>query len=193
MEKIYKKLKIGKKKKAKGFIILIAIVVSSLLVSLGMFIANTAYKELMLSISGKASQTAFFVADSVMECALRHDIRGAGFKRNHNYNHYAGGADSRGPENLKMKCNGVDFEPALFGLRNGNVMSRYFISFAVDTDGSGELEDIEINAQPAKAYAKLEVTKNFIGVGGDETIIEVHARNMHTGINLVERSIRVTY
>jgi hypothetical protein len=57
-------------KKEKGFVILIAIVISSLLVSLGMFIANIAYKELILSTSAKDSQKAFFVADSVMECAL---------------------------------------------------------------------------------------------------------------------------
>ncbi len=87
-------------RKEKGFVILIAIVISGLLVSIGMFIANVAYKELLLSTSAKASQKAFFVADSVMECAMRHDIRKAGF--------WVTDSDSQSRDFI---CNNMTFQP----------------------------------------------------------------------------------
>jgi len=59
----------------KGFVILIAVVVSSLLLSLGAFIANIAVKEIQLSSSGRESQAAFYAADAALECALYQDLR----------------------------------------------------------------------------------------------------------------------
>lgn len=66
------------KQKNNGFVILFAILVSSiiLLISMGMF--NIIQKELVLSSYARESQRAFYAADSALECALYADIYGIG-------------------------------------------------------------------------------------------------------------------
>jgi len=57
----------------RGFTLLVAIVISSLLLSIGITIFNTTTKELRLSALGRDSQFAFYAADSGIECALYWD------------------------------------------------------------------------------------------------------------------------
>lgn len=63
----------------KGFALLVAVVVSTLMLSIGAVIFNTTIKELRLSSLGRDSQFAFYAADSGIECALFWDIRGHEF------------------------------------------------------------------------------------------------------------------
>ena len=63
-------------KKQKGFTLLIAVVISSLLLSIGMAILNSTLKGFELSILVRNSQFAFYAADSGLECALYWDIKG---------------------------------------------------------------------------------------------------------------------
>ncbi len=49
---------------------LFAVLVSSLLLSIGVAILDLTLKEFSLSSAGKASQFAFYAADDAMECAL---------------------------------------------------------------------------------------------------------------------------
>lgn len=195
--------KIFKIKKEKGFVILIAIVVSSLLVSLGMFIANIAYKELTLSTSAKASQRAFFIADSVIECALRHDFRDNGFVINEQ--DYANKGYDTSSSQIKMLCNNKLFSPdvitanpaanAVAGAipaHYGDATSVYYISFADDTDGDSVISDQEARSQNSP-YAKLEVIKNDIGGTDDKTTLRAYGHNKYLGAGLVERAIEVTY
>jgi len=183
----------NKKNNKKGFVILIAIVVSGLLVSLGMFIANVAYKELILSISGKASQQAFFVANSVIECALRHDIRGAGFRLDT--------TDPRTKAELALHCNNFIFKEEDYNANTAPEVSAnsdqatsvYFVSFAKDTDTDGVLDPAEISSQPDAPYAKVIVLKYKIGTVDDKTVIKVFGHNKYSGTGIVERGIKVNY
>ena len=52
-----------------GFTLFVAMIVSSLLLAVGFSIGNIILKQLLLSGSGKDSQTAFYAADSGIECA----------------------------------------------------------------------------------------------------------------------------
>ena len=63
--------------KQKGFAMLFAVLVSSVLLAVGLSIFNLTVKELSLSASGRESQFAFFAADSGAECALYWDIKGS--------------------------------------------------------------------------------------------------------------------
>ncbi|MDO8482854.1 MAG: pilus assembly PilX N-terminal domain-containing protein [bacterium] len=60
----------------KGFALLFAILASSVLLSIGAAIWNIAFREVLLSSFGRESQTAFYVADSAIECAFYHDFIG---------------------------------------------------------------------------------------------------------------------
>lgn len=61
----------------KGFAMLFAVLVSSVLLAIGLSIFNLTVKELALSSSGRESQFAFFAADTGAECALYWDIKGS--------------------------------------------------------------------------------------------------------------------
>lgn len=185
MKKIFKS-----KKNEKGFVILIAIVVAALLVSLGVFITNIAYKELQLSTSIKESQKAFYVADTVIECALNFDNNDPkGFIENET------DCTGRSDEEKKFSCNGYKFEltescgdgaisddkviingpegtscdfdstttaiPDCIEVNRGSAELTYYVSFAEDSDGDHSLSQTEIKNQGDKPYAKLEVSKKY--------------------------------
>jgi len=65
--------------KQAGFAVLYAVLVSSILLSIGLAIFNITIKELLLSSSGRDSQFAFYAADSGAECALYWEQKGGGF------------------------------------------------------------------------------------------------------------------
>ena len=59
----------------KGFTLLLAVLISSLMLTIGLSIFNIAFKELTLSSSARESVIAFYAADSGAECALFWDIQ----------------------------------------------------------------------------------------------------------------------
>jgi len=59
----------------KGFTLLLATLISSLLLLLGATIFNIIKKEIVLSSLGRDSQFAFYAADTGAECALYWDFR----------------------------------------------------------------------------------------------------------------------
>ena len=63
------------KRNSRGFTLLLAALISSVVLSLGAAIYQLAVKELELSSLGRDSQYAFFAADTGAECALYWDIR----------------------------------------------------------------------------------------------------------------------
>lgn len=179
---------------------------------MGMFIANVAYKELILSTSSKSSQKAFFVADSVIECALRHDIRGPGFRIDGGA--VAGGTDDRSKTETALNCNGSTFleeDESVFNEVSANGVEAttvYYVSFGVDSNSDGFVNDLdlytdansngayddgEVSLQPQTAYAKLIVHKDRIGTVNDKTILKVFGHNKYSGVGQVERAIEVTY
>src|SRR3989344_4229619 len=62
-------------KMRRGFTLLFAMIISSIVLSIGLGIFNIALKELVLSSAARESQFAFFAADTGTECALYWDIR----------------------------------------------------------------------------------------------------------------------
>jgi hypothetical protein len=71
----------NKAKYAQGFTLLVAVLIGSLLLSIGFSIFNIVYKETILASSGRESQSAFFAADTAMECALYWDQNADSFSR----------------------------------------------------------------------------------------------------------------
>lgn len=67
---------ISLKYKSRGFTLLFAALVGSLVIAVGMAILNITIKQLTLASAGRESQQAFFAADAGVECALYLD-RGA--------------------------------------------------------------------------------------------------------------------
>ncbi len=59
----------------RGFTLLLAALVSSVVLMLGSSVFSIAQKQVTLSSIGRDSQYAFYAADTAAECALYHDIR----------------------------------------------------------------------------------------------------------------------
>lgn len=58
----------------RGFTLLMAVLVASVLLALGFAIYNIVSKEIVLSSAGRESQFAFYAADTGVECALYWDF-----------------------------------------------------------------------------------------------------------------------
>ncbi|GMU74464.1 MAG: hypothetical protein AMXMBFR44_6610 [Candidatus Campbellbacteria bacterium] len=56
-----------------GFTLFYAVLISSLLLAVGLAVLNITYKEFVLSSGARDSETAFYAADSSLECALYWD------------------------------------------------------------------------------------------------------------------------
>jgi hypothetical protein len=63
----------GAKGSRSGFVILFAVTISSILLSIALGVANVALNQLSFSTSARATNNAFFAADTGIECALLHD------------------------------------------------------------------------------------------------------------------------
>ena len=57
----------------RGFTLLIAILLATIAVTLGLSLLDIAYKQVILASTAKQSQFGFYSADSAMECALYYD------------------------------------------------------------------------------------------------------------------------
>jgi len=98
--------------KSNGFTLLMAMIISSLLLSLGIAVYNILIKELVLSSYGRNSQFAFYAADTGMECALFWDVKMGSFA-------------TSSPSNIE--CDGKTTENIGSGL-----VSKFNLSFSPD-------------------------------------------------------------
>lgn len=74
---LFKKVK--RMKEERGFTLLLAALVSSIVLSIGAAIFSIALKQVALASTGKNSQFAFYAADTGAECALFQDVRNQAF------------------------------------------------------------------------------------------------------------------
>lgn len=63
----------------RGFTLLIAILIATIAVTLGVSLLDISYKQVVLASTAKQSQHAFYAADSALECALYYDQQNNAF------------------------------------------------------------------------------------------------------------------
>jgi len=186
------------KKKEEGFLVLIAVMVSMILLSIGLFIASTSVRQIKLSSSVKESQRAFNAADSVTQCALLKEFKGGGFATStlgmtHDVSH-------------GLRCNGniFDWDDSSYAQPDSDgddhMFSIYYISFApsgdsglADLDSDNMVDKDEITGSANKySYVKLIVDKPSTSFT-KKTIIRAYGHNQKTGNLIVERAIETKY
>ncbi len=86
----------------RGFTLLLAALVASVVLALGSSIFTIAKKQVTLSSLGRDSQFAFYAADTVAECALYYDVRFSRFA-----------TSSFSPAMQPIECDGVIVTPVL--------------------------------------------------------------------------------
>lgn len=94
----------------RGFALLLAALVASIVLALGASIYTLASKEVQLSATGRDSQFAFYAADSAAECALYWDAR----SDKHPYS-FATSTDSKGSlaPATQIFCDGKQVTPTV--------------------------------------------------------------------------------
>jgi Tfp pilus assembly protein PilX len=60
-------------KPVRGFTLLVALIFTSVVLSVGLALLDITYKQVILSSTSRQSDYAFYAADSAMECALEAD------------------------------------------------------------------------------------------------------------------------
>ena len=60
-------------KQPRGFALLVALLISTVAVTLGVSLLDISYKQVVLTSSAKQSRVGFYAADSALECALYYD------------------------------------------------------------------------------------------------------------------------
>lgn len=154
--------------RTRGFTLLFAVLVGSLLFSIGIAIANLAIKEIVLASAGKESEKAFYAADTGTECALYWDLRvGSTFPNS-----------STAPRRSFITCNTTSLSLTVTNQASAAATTAFRISFS-----------------PSCADVTVVKTKPQGGSSGS-TVIESRGRNdCGEGDNpaRVERAIRVRY
>jgi Tfp pilus assembly protein PilX len=59
--------------RSRGFTLLIAVILTSVILSIGLALLDISYKQITLAATARQSQYAFYAADSGLECALFSD------------------------------------------------------------------------------------------------------------------------
>ncbi len=166
-------------KENKGFALLFAVLISSVLLSIGLSIFNLTLKELILSSSGRESQFAFYAADTGAECALYWDSKGTDI--------FAVNSNPRTPNPASPDCVGQAITIDNFvGARTPTSATTRFNVVIPNLDYLGN---------PAPYCAIVTISKTDVG-GIIETDIDSRGYNTDcasTDPNRVERGLQVHY
>jgi hypothetical protein len=155
-----------------GFALLFSILAASVLLSVSIAIWSISFRELVLSSFGRESQSAFYIADSAIECALYWDLS---FARTGVYT-FATSSASEGAAS-SVTCGGQTV-PIVAGA----------------TDSSSADSTFQIDLGDGRAT--VIVSKNDpSGTGFSLTEIDAHGQNSvnASDVTLVERGLRTKY
>ena len=164
----------------KGFALLFAVLVASVLLSIGMSIFNLTVKELLLSSSGRESQFSFYAADTGAECALYWDFKGLYI--------FATSTDNRVPSPASADCIG----------QNININPTVTVD-PVSPNASSASTKFELiipNIQGENSCATVTVSKSFDSLTQImSTVVDSRGYNtcITTDPNRTERALRVSY
>lgn len=146
----------GSRGRARGFTLLFAVLVGSLLFSLGVAIANLTLKELAFSGAGKESETAFFASDSGTECALYWDLRVGNTFPNSN----------SAPRRSSIVCNGLALSLTVTGQTSSAATTTFRESF------SPSCADVIVGKTRAGSTVIESRGRNDCGVGDNPARVE---------------------
>ncbi len=174
-------------KNSGGFSLLYAVLVVSILISVGLSMADIATRQIVLSSSGRDSQIAFYAADSGIECALFWDLKNP-----------SGQSAFSTSTASTISCNGQ----SIF-TNSQTVPTNPTVSSLIG--GGGEADptsifyiDFNLGSQPLAYCAIVTVNKSSNPVpGGSSILTKIESRGYNTcdvaNPRRVERAIRVQY
>jgi Tfp pilus assembly protein PilX len=165
----------------RAFAMLFAVLVSSVLLSIGLSIFNLTVKEITLSSSGRESQFSFYAADTGVECALYWDFKGT--------NVFATSTSNRTPSPATPDC------VASTSPQYINISPSSQTSSSAVTQFSLSIPNTNLVTSAYEPYCAV-VTVTKTDSGGIITT-DIDSRGYNTcdasDPNRVERALKVTY
>lgn len=158
--------------KKSGFVVLYAVLVSSLLISIGLSIFSLSSKEFALSAAASESQISVFAADAGLECALYWDLKGTDV--------FATSTDTRPVSNTF--CMGQDItESWRVSYDDSSSPKQATTTFILYYNQSLSSESPCAQVQIGKAFPKTHIEARGYNICNSQNIRQV------------ERGLRVTY
>jgi Tfp pilus assembly protein PilX len=154
--------------KPRGFTLLVSVIFSTVVLSVGLALADVAYKQVILASNARQSEYAFYAADAALECALYADQ-----KQNVFYYNFSG---SMGNPALNIVCEGYNVTNYAVSQTGGNLRTT---SFTIPcTGGTG-------------TQSSVIVYKNI----NNSTTIDASGFNTCNAFdpNRVERGVKASY
>lgn len=169
-----------KKRDNNGFVLFFSLIISTIVLSIISGIILIAYKELIISSTGRESQKAFYSADTGVECALYWDVKHPlpGYEE---MSVFPNSMDSTIPNSIPNGCSGNDLVISSV-LIPAPTATAATSTFSMDIASSGVCVDVF-------------VSKYIDALGNEKTKIDSHGYNTCDvgSTRRVERGIRVTY
>lgn len=164
--------------KNKGFTLLVAIVVTSIMLLISFVVTNVALKQVVLSSAGVETQYAFYNADSGMDCALYWDLKDS--------NSSAFATSTTANPSSTIYCNGQSIST---GSQNNIATNPVSVSRIGGGGDSNPVSVFQLNF--TKGCAIVKVTKKNNG----ETTVDSRGYNScnTSAIKRYERGITITY
>ena len=161
-------------KNNKGYTLLFAVLVSSIVLSIGISILTISKKEFLLSASARDSTSAFYAADSGLECAAYFDNNG----------NYFSTSTTAGP----FSC--ADFSITKQGGATGSEYDPYEFNFQIPLGSSGACSIVTIE----KYYDDDDIiTTRIISRGYNVGWDSVAESCDEPSSRRVERALQLTY
>jgi|SRR3989338_11705082 len=160
-------------KKEKGFVILFAVLISSVVLLIALGIANIASNENILSSSAREAQNAFFAADTGAECALYWDIKQGYFPADTNTVRPSGVNATCGLSSSLSDSSGLD--------------SNQMYSYTFDLDLNKQCAKVFID----KGYDPLNINTYMTKI--ESKGYNVPCNDIGTSPKAIERAVRLTY
>ena len=169
-----------------GFTLLFAVIISSLLLSIGVAILDLALKQFSLSSTGKNSQIAFYAADDGLECGLFWDRNAGGVQ--------AASVFATSSQSVPMNsiyCNGASTTPQILNDANDlydstHATSYFWIYYATTTAA--------YSSAPC-AYVEVVKTGSLTSTTSESTQVDSSGYDICNSANptITERSIESNY
>lgn len=161
----------------KGIAILIAVIATSALLLASIAISDIAFKQQLLSYAGRESKTAFYAADSGLECALFHDLKVPNF-----FPVPPSGVSTAGP----LVCDGQSIVADV----DVTSMVRTRFSYNITTGGANicSIVDVEKSLNPVSGFVDTRIISR-----GYNNLCDTDAHTVNSGGRNVERALEVSY
>lgn len=184
-----------KKQNQKGFTLLFAVLVSTLVISIGATIISIALRQTILSGTSRESQYAFYAANTVLECATYWDKNGPLDSAGNNVVFPVSGLDTQTTELDDVRCSGISIVTGED--LDGNLVTQTWEEDTNETTFYIQILNKSLSGVPNENYTYCAQATVFKDLDGSivRTTIEAKGYNScdTTNPRRVERGLIVQY